>query len=175
MVEPHRLGSVWRNLRSEWRKPEVYAPRLRTENCRASNWYFCFPPTNDCSGSKPKISRSLSVITWMISASRSCSRLPDDCLRQGAARQGDSAVLSSAASQEINSCPASCSVCSAVAACSSFTNMKSVSNVETAKMGTPLWASGPRKEARTPVNSKGNGPSSLKQVHGDSHFALGGA
>jgi hypothetical protein len=47
--------------------------------------------------------------------------------------------------------------------------------VETAKMGTPLRARGSRKEARTPVSSNGNGPSSLKQVHGDSHFALGGA
>jgi hypothetical protein len=42
-------------------------------------------------------------------------------------------------------------------------------------MGTPRSARGSRKEAKTPVSEKGNGPSSLKQVHGDSHFAFCGA
>src|SRR5258705_12546338 len=42
-------------------------------------------------------------------------------------------------------------------------------------MGTPCAARGSINEARTPVWVKGNGPSSLKQIHGNSHFALSGA
>src|SRR5690242_11243110 len=42
-------------------------------------------------------------------------------------------------------------------------------------MGTPFVAKGSMKDVRTPVCAKGNGPSSLKHVHGASHFALWGA
>ena len=42
-------------------------------------------------------------------------------------------------------------------------------------MGTPCSARGSMKDARTPVCENGNGPSSLKQIHGASHFALPGA
>ena len=44
-----------------------------------------------------------------------------------------------------------------------------------AKIGMPLWASGSMKEASTPVRENGKGPSSLKQVQGDSHFAFCGS